>query len=505
MPFKQLGNKQEYKTGIITSTAFNALGKALLFLSTLLVTHYFGTTQNTDLVYFLQNTQVQISGFILAINMAVVIPRGVYLNHQNDKETTIAFYNAIFILYFAIGLIVLAIFLINPVGFIALISKFTTPFLQSHKSILIFLPLAILFNFLYQLMNDVFTSFRYFTLPVLINALYALIVILILVFFNKHINEYSYPAGIIISLLLCILIQFIMLKRMGWHFSINKKLISVKTWWFIGYAQLGQVFTLASSFLPFYLLSGETQGALTAYLVTLQLISLPSIFAISQFSVVAGIKFTEYFAQNKWEEINSTFKKSVLFLLYITFPMASLLALLGKDILPRFINFSNTQSLDLATEFILLLALTIPANVVHTIVTRLLMAAQKLKVAFINQAVQNSLLVIISYLLFKKVGAWGLPLAALIGHAINLGSLAFIIKTNFRDVDFVYVIKWFLIIMLLNGILFFAFYLLKSFIVINLITMALMSLLYIAIIAIIGFKIPVIREIIKVPLKFLKA
>ena len=504
MPFKKLGNRQEYRVGIITSTAFNALGKGLLFVSTLLVTHYFGTTQKTDLIYFLQNTQVQVSGFILAINMAVVIPRGVYLNHQNDRETTIAFYNAIFVLYLGIGLLALALFLISPVAFTGSISKFSLPFLQSHKSVLLFLPISILCNFLYQLVNDVFTSFRYFTLPVLINALYALLVIFALIFFNKQIGEYSYPAGIIVSLLLCIIIQLLLLKRMGWHFSINKKLISIKTWWFIGYAQLGQVFTLGASFLPFYLLSGETQGALTAYIVTLQLISLPSIFAISQFSVVAGIKFTEYFAAGKWEEINSTFKRSIVFLLYLTFPVAALLALLGKDILQRFIHFTNVQSLDLATDFILLLSFTIPANVVHTIVTRLLMATQKLRIAFVNQVVQNTLIIVLSYLFFKQFGPWGLPLAVLVGQFINLLSLAFIVTKYFKHIDFIFVIKWFVIIMLLNGVLFAGFYLLKSVLTVNLITMALLSVLYLFIVAVAGLRMPVIKDIIKVPMKFLK-
>ncbi|MEP6674198.1 MAG: lipid II flippase MurJ [Ferruginibacter sp.] len=505
MPFKKLGNEQAYRSGIVSSTIFNVLGKALLFLSTLLVTYYFGTTQHTDLLFFLQNTQIQVCGFILVINMAVIIPRGIYLQHNNDKATSIAFYNVIFLLYFAIGVILLSVFCINPVWFTGIISKFSTPFLQSHQTVLLFLPVAILLNFMYQLMNDIFSSFRYFTLPVLINSLYAFILIAVLFLFNKTFGGDSYAIAILAALLLCIAVQFYMLRRLGWHFSLNKKLVSVKTWWFIGYSQLGQAFTLASSFLPFYLLSGETQGALSAYNITLQLISLPSVFAISQFSVVAGIKFTEYFARNDWAEINATFKKSIVFLLYAIFPIAALLALFGEDMLKRFIHFSSAESLRLATGFILLLALTIPVNVINTVMARLLMATQKIKIGFVNQALQNALLVVLSFFLFKKMGAWGLPIATLIMQAVGLLSSFIIARLYLPQIDYLYVVKWLLLILLLNGILFFTLYFIKRQFYMSLPIIIVFSATYLLLIFFAAFKIKPMKNIVNIPFRFLKA
>lgn len=504
MGLKKLGTEQEFKTGIVTSTIFGGLSKALLFFSTLLATHYFGTTQNTDLIYFLQNTQVQVCGFILAVNMAVIIPRGIYLHHQSNREATIAFYNTVFVLYAIVGLVILLIFSISPAGITGSVSKFPSSFLQQHRTVLFFIPVAIFFNFLYQLINDVFTSFRRFTLPVLINTLFAVVAIAALFIFHRRLNEYSYPAGIIAALITCLITQVFLLKKMGWHFSINPKLISAKTWSFMGYTQAGQIFTLVSSFLPLYLLSGEA-GALSAYNIAFQLISLPSIFAISQFSVVAGIKLTEYYAQGKLEAMNDTFKKSCLFLLYITFPIAALLALFGKDVLERFIHFSSTESLSLAIGFISLLALTIPVNVVNTIMARLLMASQKIKLGFINQAVQNSLLIILSFILYKKLGAWGLPLAILIVQGINLLTFFIIAKNYLRHIDYLYVLKWFLLILLLNGAVFILFWFIRSCFSPGIFSIALLCLLYLAAIILIGYKIKVIKEVIKQPLQFIRS
>ncbi len=504
MGLKKLGTEQGFKTGIVTSTIFGGLSKVLLFLGTWLVSFYFGTTQNTDLIFFMQNTQVQVCGFILAVNMSVIIPRGIYLNHQNNKEATIAFYNTVFVLYALVGIVILLFFAINPAGILGTISKFPSTFLQDHSSILFFIPVAIFFNFLFQLINDVFTSFRRFTLPVLINAAFAFIIILSLVIFHSRLNEYSYLAGIIAALVICLVTQLLLLRTMGWHFSVNPKLISPKTWTFIGYTQAGQVFTLISSFLPFYLLSGEA-GALSAYNIAFQLISLPSIFAISQFSVVAGIKLTEYYALGKFEAMNETFAKSCLFLLYITFPIASLLALFGKDVLERFIHFSSKDSLALAIGFISLLALTIPVNVVNTIMTRLLMASQKIKVGFVNQALQNSLLIVVSYFLYKKLGAWGLPLAILIVQATNLLTFLFIAKRFLPKINYLYVLKWFLIILLLNAAFFGIFWFIRSAVVPGMIGIAGLCVLYIAGIIFTGFNIKTIRQVIKQPLRFVRS
>lgn len=503
MGLKKLVTEQEFKTGIVTSTIFGGLGKALLFFSTLLATHYFGTTQNTDLIYFLQNSQVQVCGFILAVNMAVIIPRGIYLNHQSNREETIAFYNTVFVLYVIVGLLILLVFSINPDGIVGAVSKFPAGFLKEHKTVLFFIPVAILFNFLYQLMNDVFSSFRRFTVAVLINMLFAIMIIAVLFFFHNRLNEYSYLAGILAGLIICLAVQFISLKRSGWHFSINPKLISARTWSFIGYTQLGQVFTLVSSFLPFYLLSGEA-GALSAYNIAFQLISLPSIFAISQFSLVAGIKLTEYFAQGKLEAMNETFKKSCLFLLYISFPIAALLTLFGKNILERFIHFSSNESQSLAIGFISLLSLTIPVNVINTIMARLLMASQKIRTGFVNQAFQNSLLIILSYLLYKNLGAWGLPLAILIVQGINLVTFYFIATKFLPHIDYLYVVKWFLLILLLNGAFFGAFWFLVDIFSPGIAGIALFIVLYLAAIILVGFKINAVKEVIKQPLQFIK-
>ena len=103
--------------------------------------------------------------------------------------------------------------------------------------------------------------------------------------------------------------------------------------------------------------------------------------------------------------------------------------------------------------FLKLLAVSVFSIAVNAMVTRIFIAMQAMKQAFIYQVIMNALLIIAIVLFVKYTGAYGYGYAVITLNIINLAGMFFICRIIAPHINYAALVKYTGLIILLNGII----------------------------------------------------
>jgi peptidoglycan biosynthesis protein MviN/MurJ (putative lipid II flippase) len=204
---------------------------------------------------------------------------------------------------------------------------------------------------------------------------------------------------------------------------------------------------------PLYLLSGFGSGIISDMNYGKNIADIPNTLVTSQFSNVSGIKLNEQVAQNDHAGMNDTFVRTSRLLVFILVPLGFYLFVFATPMVELFSRGKNFSADDAAgaAVFLKLLAVTIFSIGINTMVTRLFIALQAIRQAFVYQFVLNILLIISIWLCTQRYGAYGYPYGIIIMHIINCLGMYFICKKLLAVINYRSVLMYTGLIVLINA------------------------------------------------------
>jgi putative peptidoglycan lipid II flippase len=450
---------ESYKKGIIVSTVFNIFNKAVVFLNGILIAYFFGLQTGTDLVFYINNSILILGAFVSALNITVVIPESMRIRTFEGPDRAMGFLNFYIFFYTLVITLVLGLAVIfDPVSFFSVVSNFKRADLINNRSLLyLSLPLFGMI-FITNLLVDILTSHKFFTIPMLIGIVNGVFSIVCMSLFHGVFGLKSFLFGLLLSYTLNILtLVYIMKRFLQWKFTRVFIVKDNRIWKNLGFAQLGNFTSTAASYMPMYILSGFNTGIITAVTFAQQISTLPSSLITYQFSSVAGIKFNELYAANDTKSLNRVFYECASFLHFVMIPIACLLFFFSRDVIEIVLGFTSLSEkvTDNAALFLKYLGLLMPFMVVNTLMARLFNASHKIKESFAYQVGFNIVLIICLYVAVQNFGITGYPLAMVLTYLLNFGFCYFLEKKFFNFVDFGAIFKEFWLLVVVNLIILF--------------------------------------------------
>jgi len=430
---------ESYRSGIALSVGFSLLAKLIALASSLVLAALFGTSEEMDVYLYALFVATLITTFISALNSSVIIPEAMRLAEQEGEEQSRELINFFLYAYAAAGLGVAAIFLPAPAAVFGAISKFGGGALSGNTGLLYaalpLFPLILVSTFLV----DVFASRKYFTVPMLASMANNACALLFVLALHDRLGVASALAGLVAAYALqSLLLLLVMRLGLGWKFGLPTRLPSGTVMGNAVFAQLGNLATALSSYVPMFLLSGLDRGTISAMNYGRQAAEFPNNFITQQFSSVAGIKFNELFARRQLAEIDRVFVSSLKGLSFVLVPAALFGAFYSREIVQVLFGRGafGAESVRAASDFFRLFALLLPLYAANTVVSRLFLAAQKVREVFWYQVVMNLLLAGLIVLFVRRFGALGYPAGLLAFYFFSLFSAGLLCARYFPGIRY---------------------------------------------------------------------
>jgi putative peptidoglycan lipid II flippase len=453
MNFSRLIKAESFTKGMALSVLFNFISKGILFLLTIIIARYFGSDIKTDIYFFVYATMILFSGFINNIDTAVLIPESMRLREKKGDEKANNFLNYFLMIYFVIGILFTVCMYFLGATVFGLISKFSEADIITYRIYFEAGSFFFIFNVLTNYLNNILTSLKYFSLPMVISSVKSCIVIVCIFLLKAKYDVLSVILGGLISYAVNLLIQiYVLYKIAGWKFSFKKPKIKKTIWGNVFYAELGQITTVASSMFPLYLLSGFGSGVISVMNYGKNIADIPNTLVTSQFANVSGIKLNEQAAQEDYAGMNETFLNISKLMVFILVPLDCFMFVFAEPTVELFYNRGSftQEAVTASAKFMQLLSITIFSIAVNAMVSRLFMAAQYIKQAFFYQVVMSFLLIIFIWLFSAYYGAYGYPYAVILVNLINFFTMFFICKRYFAFIQYNELLKYTGVIVLIN-------------------------------------------------------
>ena len=437
----------------------NMVGKVLAFVTSLAIAYFFGSRATTDIYFYAIATLTAVVGLFSSLNATLVIPEAMRLTEQVGSDASERFVNFFLFCYVAIGVLLTAVAALSPVDFYAFLSKFDRTSLEANRTLLVLsvplLPLMLTTTFLV----DVLTSKRYFTLPTLVNILNNILALFSILLFHSTFGLESILAGLLFAYFLQLVwLLHIMVGQLHWHFRFERPKWTRSTKVNMVYAQLGIVSAALAGYLPIYWMTSLAAGDVTALSFAQRLMDLPNALIITQVSSVVGIKFNELHGRREYENLDHTFVRASKAMVFVLVPIALFLSFFSREIVGVLFERGSfdARAADWTASLFRILILVLPLLGVSTIVSRLIIAGQKLREAFYYQVGFNIILLILTYCGVESMNAIGYPLALVTMHVLNIGFAYFLLRMIFPSISYRGVAVSLARTIILNGIGIFA-------------------------------------------------
>lgn len=439
MNFSGLIKTESYKKGMLLSVLFNGISKGVLFLLTVIIARYFGSDIKTDIYFYVFATMILFSGFINNIDTAVLIPESMRLRRQQGNETANAFLNYFLGIYFLIGILFTAVMYFWGSSIFGLLSRFSEADINTYHDYFWLGSFFFIFHVLTNYLNSILTSLKYFSLPLIISSIKSCIVIVCIFLLKARYDVLSVILGGLISYAINLFVQLYVLYAVaGWQFRFKNQAISRSTWGNVFYSQLGQITTVASSMLPLYLLSGFGSGIISLMNYGKNVADIPNTLVTAQLANVSGIKLNEEMARRDMAGMNATFLHASKLLILILVPLGFFMFVLAGPLTALLYQHGNftQQEVAGAARFMQLLSVTIFSIGINAMVTRIFIATQAIKQAFVYQVVLNVLLIGAIWLFTNMYGKYGYPYAVILVNCINFMGMYLICKKYFKVIEY---------------------------------------------------------------------
>ncbi len=445
MNFSWLIKAESYKRGTALSVLFNILSKGILFILTIIIARYFGSDIKTDIYFFVFGTMLLFSGFINAIDAAVLIPESMRLRESEGNDRAAAFLNFFLVVYGVIGIVFSVVMYFFGTTVFGLISKFSENDILIYRDYFRAGSLFFIFHLLTNYINTILTSLKYFSIPMIISSIKSAIAIACIFLLEADYDVLAvFLGGLIAYAFNLVLLLFILSKMAGWKFNVQRLSIKKRVWSNIFYSELGQLATVASSLFPLYLLSGFGSGILSVMNYGKNIADIPNTLITAQFTNVSGIKLNEQSARGDHAGVNDTFVRTSKLLVFILVPLGCFMFVFAEPIVLLFYktgNFTQAAIKDSA-RFLQLFSISVFCIGINAMVTRIFIAMQAIRQAFLYQVILNILLIAAIWIFTKKYGAYGYPYGIILVNMINFISMYFVCRKLFRNIEYGRLLKY---------------------------------------------------------------
>ncbi len=456
MNFSRLIKAESYTRGMALSVLFNIISKGILFLLTIIIARYFGSDIKTDIYFFVFATMILFSSFINNIDTAVLIPESMRLREKEGEEKATAFLNYFLLIYTIIGIVfTIGMYFFGTTVF-GLISKFSEADIVAYRNYFWAGSFFFIFHVLTNYLNNILTSLKYFSLPMIISSVKSCIVIVCIFLMKADYDVLSVILGGLISYAVNLLIQiYVLYKIAGWKFTFKKPPVRKTIWSNVFYSELGQMTTIASSMFPLYLLSGFGSGIISVMNYGKNIADIPNTLVTSQFANVSGIKLNEEAAREDHAGMNKTFLDMSKLMVFLLVPLGCFMFVFAEPIVALFYQSRNFKA-DAVTEtamFLKLLAVTIFSIGINAMVTRVFIAVQAIRQAFFYQLTFNIFLIGAIWICTRYYGAYGYPYAIIVMNMVNYVAMYFICKKLAPQINYLALLTYTALIILVNTII----------------------------------------------------
>ena len=445
---------ESYKKGMLLSISFNFIAKGILFLLTIFIAKYFGGEIKTDIYFFIYGTMVLLAGLINMVDTVVLVPESMRLREKHGSDVAASFLNFFFRVYIVIGLLfVVAIYFFGGVIF-RFISRFSEANIIQYKNYFLLGACYFFFMLLTNYINSILTSLKYFTIPMIISGVNSCIVIAGILLLQRRFDVLSiFISGVTAYSINLIFLLWVMKRVAGWIFFSGGAAISKRAWGNISYAVLGQLATLASSFFPLFILSGFGQGIISAMSYGKNIADIPNTLITAQLTNVSGIQLNEQAARKDLGGMNESFVNTGKLLLFILIPLGCFLFVFSDDIVRLFYLRGNFTGSDVSNSarFLQLLSITIFSIGINSLVSRIFIATQAVKKAFVYQLLLNGSLIAAIWLFTKYYGVYGYPYAVILMNCVNYVAMFFICKNIAPGISYVALMKYTGMLLIINA------------------------------------------------------
>lgn len=453
MNFSRLIKAESYKRGMALSVLFNIVSKAVLFLLTIIIARYFGSDIKTDIYFFVFATMILFSSFVNNIDTAVLIPESMRLRVKDGGERSMAFLNYFLLIYFVIGVLFTVVMYFFGTTVFGLISKFSQADIIVYQDYFLLGSFFFIFHVLTNYLNNILTSLKYFSLPMIISSVKSCIVIVCIFLLKADYDVLSVILGGLISYAINLLLQlYILYAIAGWKFTFKKQDVRKAIWGNVFYSELGQAATVASSMLPLYLLSGFGSGVISLMNYGKNIADIPNTLVTSQFANVSGVKLNEEAARGDHAGMNKTFLHMSKLMIFLLVPTGCFMYVFAEPVVELFYRHGSFTDGDViaSAKFMKLLSVTIFSIGINAMVTRIFIAMQVIRQAFFYQLILNVVLIAAIWLFTKQYDEYGYPYGIILANVVNFLAMFFICKKYFAFIQYGELLKYTGFVFLIN-------------------------------------------------------
>ena len=410
---------QSFKQAAFWSTTIGAFSQLLALLFGMLMAAKFGAQESTDVLYYCLGIFALLSGLVQQVNVSVLVPETMRRREQIGEADAMAFINRFFAVFLAFSVTVAGLIFLYPAATLTRISRFPMETLVANHHLVLWLVVAFPLQMVAQLLLDILVSYRFLTLPVILSCIARVINILFVYLFWRQWGVLSAAMGMTLGFALQIAINILVLARViRWRWTAWRTRISGVVLQNILWCELGTLVSVAANYLPLFLFSGFSAGALTALNYAKRMSRVPMDMLTTQFSSVTAVKFNELTARREYGELNVAFERIARVTIFILVPLAAWLALLGFDLVSFLFGHGRFRgdALHLAGLLFSIFVVNLPMTGFMTILARYLVARQAIRYGVMWQIFSNILNAIIVMI---TIHIWG-PIGYPIGLCIHM-------------------------------------------------------------------------------------
>ena len=412
---------ESYKKGIVLSTGLNIIVKTILFLNTIVIAWYFGTSLDTDLYFYIFSTVTLLAALVNGMDLAVILPEGMLLQEEKGKTAAISFYNFFGFCYFLLGILIFVVLFFFSVPIYSSISSYSSSTLAGHSTLLLLSSILPMLIILSNYFTSVLTTLKYFTAPLIANGIAQLFALGSLIIFHDTFGIVSVLIGMVVGYVLNVtLLLYFMYFKLKWHVGFSAKDITKRVKKNLASVQLGNLATFAFNYGIIVVLSSLPIGIYSAYNYSMQILNVPINFIVAQAAAVAGIKFNELAAKKLPAEMNRIFLQSIEILLFLIIPFCCL-AFLYADTIVNFLYLRGGFAKDSAEKVVYFMRYLIflsPCFTLNTFITRLMTAEKKVSQTFLFQLGFNIISLVVLIFVTREFQEKGFVIAMLLAYYV---------------------------------------------------------------------------------------
>jgi peptidoglycan biosynthesis protein MviN/MurJ (putative lipid II flippase) len=424
-----------FKSGLVNSIILNVLSKGLVFFVNIIIVNRFKTSEITDIYFFCLTYGVLIVTFFTGMCTTVIIPGMMHLEKANGA-TASAFLNKLYCQLLVVLLILLTVLFLLPTESFLLLSRFDSAEITRNIPVIRLALIAMFLQCVSSILAELLNSKRFFLLPASVALLNSFLIIVSVYFFSGTENISVVFWSNILAFSISILIQlYLLFWRVKWQFRISDFNTKITSFYYknLGMTATGNFFSILAAYVPLYLFSGETEGWLTSLSISQRIADIPSALLFFQLSSVLGVRFIELAVIGDTIKLNKFFVDSCNVLLLISVPVSLLVSYFAFETVTVLFgaNGINKSTITYSANLLQILALASPFIGINSLISRMFLAVQNIKFAFIYQCGFNFFLAAICVLCFEILGPIGFAIGYVLSYLISFIMISFLLKRIF--------------------------------------------------------------------------